>query len=139
MCQKAMKSKDRWVRSRTAVYNLAYHIIWCPKYRRKVLVGDVEDELRRLLLAKAKELGCDIETLEIMPDHVHMFVRTPPTIGVHFLIQQLKGSTARGLRKRFHSLMTRLPSMWTRSYYAESVGHISEDTIKRYIEGQKNR
>lgn len=134
-----MKTKDRWVNSKTAVYNLAYHIIWCPKYRRKVLVNEVEKELKRLLLMKANELNCKIETLEVMPDHVHVFIKTPPTIGVHFLVQQLKGVTARELRKQFKSLKTRLPNMWTRSYYAESVGQISEETIKRYIKEQKNK
>lgn len=134
-----MKTKDRWVNSKTAVYNLAYHIIWCPKYRRKVLVNEVEKELKRLLLMKANELNCKIETLEVMPDHVHVFIKTPPTIGVHFLVQQLKGVTARELRKQFKSLKTRLPNMWTRSYYAESVGHISEETIKQYIKEQKNK
>ena len=134
-----MKSKDRWVNSKTAVYNLAYHIIWCPKYRRKVLVNEVEKELKRLLLMKANELNCKIETLEVMPDHVHVFIKTPPTIGVHFLVQQLKGVTARELRKQFKTLKTRLPNMWTRSYYAESVGDISEETIKRYIKEQKNK
>lgn len=134
-----MKSKDRWVNSRTAVYNLAYHIIWCPKYRRKVLVNEVEVELKRLLFAKADELGCKIESLEVMPDYVHLFIKTPPTIGVHFLVQQLKGVTARELRRQFKFLKTRLPNMWTRSYYVESVGHISEETIKRYIEEQKGR
>lgn len=88
---------------------------------------------------KANELNCKIETLEVMPDHVHVFIKTPPTIGVHFLVQQLKGVTARELRKQFKSLKTRLPNMWTRSYYAESVGHISEETIKRYIKEQKNK
>ena len=134
-----MKSKDRWVNSKTAVYNLAYHIIWCPKYRKKVLVNEVEEELRLLLFKKAKELACTIETLEVMPDHVHLFIKTPPTIGVHFLIQQLKGITARELRKQFKHLKTGLPNMWTRSYYVESVGHISEEAIKRYIEQQKNK
>ena len=134
-----MKTKDRWVNSKTAVYNLAYHIIWCPKYRRKVLVNEVEKELKRLLLMKANELNCKIETLEVMPDHVHVFIKTPPTIGVHFLVQQLKGVTARELRKQFKSLKTRLTNMWTRSYYAESVGHISEETIKRYIKEQKDK
>lgn len=134
-----MKTKDRWVNSKTAVYNLAYHIIWCPKYRRKVLVDEVEKELKRLLLMKAEELNCTIETLEVMPDYVHLFIKTPPTIGVHFLVQQLKGVTARELRNQFQTLKTRLPNMWTRSYYVESIGHISEDTIKRYIEEQKNK
>ena len=88
---------------------------------------------------KAEELNCTIETLEVMPDYVHLFIKTPPTIGVHFLVQQLKGVTARELRNQFQTLKTRLPNMWTRSYYVESIGHISEDTIKRYIEEQKNK
>ena len=134
-----MGTKDRWVNSKTTVHNLGYHIIWCPKYRRKVLTGDIEQELKRLLNMKAEELGCQIKTLEVMPDHVHLFVKAPPTIGVHFLVQQLKGLTARELRKQFPTLKSRLPNMWTRSYYAESVGHISEDTVRRYIEGQKNK
>lgn len=134
-----MKSKDRWVNSKTSVYSLAYHIIWCPKYRRKVLTDEVEIELKRLLFLKAEELGCQIKTLKVMPDHVHIFIKTPPTIGVHFLIQQLKGMTARELRKQFPFLKSKLPNMWTRSYYVESVGHISEETIKRYIEEQKNK
>lgn len=134
-----MKTKDRWANSKTSVYNLAYHIIWCPKYRRKVLVDNVEKRLKELIHEKANELKCKIETLEVMPDHVHIFIKTPPTIGVHFLIQQLKGSTARKLRQEFHSLKTRLPNMWTRSYYVESVGHISENTVKKYIEEQKNK
>lgn len=132
-----MKTKDRWTNSKASVYNLAYHIIWCPKYRRKVLVDNVEKRLKELIHEKANELKCKIETLEVMPDHVHIFIKTPPTIGVHFLIQQLKGSTARKLRQEFHSLKTRLPNMGTRSYYVESVGHISENTVKKYIEEQK--
>ena len=134
-----MGTKDRWVNSKTTVHNLGYHIIWCPKYRRKVLTGDIEQELKRLLNMKAEELGCQIKTLEVMPDHVHLFVKAPPTIGVHFLVQQFKGLTARELRKQFPTLKSKLPNMWTRSYYVESVGHISEDTVRRYIEEQKNK
>jgi putative transposase len=134
-----MKSKDRWVKSKTCVYNLGYHLIWCPKYRRKVLVGEVETTLRQILTDKADELECDIQSLEIMPDHIHMFIKTPPTIGVHFLVQQLKGISARKLREKFHHLKTKLPNMWTRSYYAESVGHISEKTVRKYIEEQNNK
>ena len=134
-----MRTKDRWKRSATAVYNLGYHIIWCPKYRRKVLTDGIDNRLRQLIADKTDELSCEVRSLEIMPDHVHLFVKTPPTIGVHFLIQQIKGYTAHKLRNEFPQLKSKLPNLWTRSYFVESVGCISEDSVKRYIDSQKNR
>ncbi len=134
-----MESKDRWVTSRTSVYNLGYHIIWCPKYRRSILTGDVEERLKVLISEKSKYLGCTIEKMEVMPDHVHIFIKTPPTIAVHFLVAQLKGYTSRILRSEFRHLRSKLPCLWTRSYYVESVGHISEETIIKYIQEQKNK
>jgi putative transposase len=74
-----------------------------------------------------------------MPDHVHMFVKADPTFAPHYLVQQFKGLTSRRLRQEFPSLKSRLPSLWTRSYYCETIGHISEDTIRQYIADQKNR
>jgi putative transposase len=130
---------SRWKHGITTVHNLGYHIIWCPKYRRKVLTGDVEKRLIELLDEKSNEIGVEIETMEIMPDHVHLFVKTPPTAAPHWVVQQLKGYTSRRLRQEFSSLKSRLPTLWTRSYYIESIGHISEATIKRYIEDQKNQ
>ncbi len=134
-----MKSKDRWKNSNTSVYNLGYYIIWCPKYRRKVLIGEVEERLKELIYNKCNELECEIHELNIMPDHVYLFVKTKPTIAPHFLIQQLKGMTSRILRLEFKHLKTKLPNMWTRSYYIESVGHISQNTIEKYIQEQKNK
>lgn len=129
--------KERWTTSRTAVYNIAYHLIWCPKYRRRVLTGEVERRLADLLHRKAEELEITIETMEIMPDHVHLFVKSSPVNSPHYIVQQLKGSTSRILRQEFPSLKSRLPTLWTRSYYCESIGHISEDAVRRYIEEQK--
>lgn len=122
----------------TTVYNLGYHLIWCPKYRRPVLVGDVEKRLKELLLEKAKEIGVEIAELEVMPDHVHLFVKPAPTAAPHWVVQQFKGFSSHELRKEFPWLKSRLPTLWTRSYYVESVGHISEDSVKRYIEEQKH-
>ena len=130
---------QRWKHSNTTVYNLGYHIIWCPKYRRPVLVGDVEKRLRELLNQKAIEIHISIETMEIMPDHVHLFVKSPPTASPHWIVQQLKGYSSRILRQEIPSVKSRLPTLWTRSYYIESVGHISEKTIKKYIEEQKGK
>lgn len=132
-------SYSRWTTSNKAVYNIGYHLIWCPKYRRKVLVGSVEVELRRLLNEKADEIGIAIASIEVMPDHVHLFVKAPPTLAPHYIVQQLKGVTSRRLRQTFPHLKSRLPTLWTRSYYCESVGHISEDVVRRYIEDQKNQ
>lgn len=73
-----------------------------------------------------------------MPDHVHIFIKTKPTLAPHYIVQQLKGYTSRILRKEFPKLKSRIPTLWTRSYYCESIGHISEETVKKYINDQKN-
>lgn len=129
----------RWIHSNTTVHNLGYHLIWCPKYRKKVLVDGVDIRLKELLISKAEEIGCTIEKMEVMPDHVHLFVKSKPTLAPHYIVRQFKGYSSRILRKEFPSLKSRLPTLWTRSYYVESVGHISESTIKKYIEDQKKR
>ena len=134
-----MKSKDRWVNSNTSVYNLWYHIIWCPKYRRKVLINEIENKLKEIIITKCNELDCYVHELNIMPDHVHLFVKTKPTIAPHFLIQQIKGISSRILRNEFKELKRKMPNMWTRSYFIESVGHISQETIEKYIQEQKNK
>ena len=130
-------SECRWNHGRTAIYNPGYHLIWCPKYRRKALVGDIENRLRELLHQKARMIGVEIASLEIMPDHVDLFVKAKPGAAPQWITQQLKGSTSRILRKEFPRLKNKLSSLWTRSYYCESVGHISEETIRKYIQDQK--
>ncbi len=132
-------SGKRWKRSKAVVYNIGYHLIWCPKYRRKVLVGEVAERLKELLHEKAEKIEVEIVQMEIMPDHIHLFVKTVPTNSPHFIVHQLKGHTSRVLREEFSFLKSRLPSLWTRSYYVESVGHISEETIRKYIEDQKGK
>ena len=129
----------RWTHSNKAIYNIAYHLIWCPKYRRKVLVDKKENRLKELLFKKSQEIQISIEKMEVMPDHVHLFVKASPIDSPHWIVQQLKGYTSRMMRLEFPELKSRLPTLWTRSYYCESIGHISEDTIKRYIEEQKSR
>ena len=121
----------------TSVVNINYHIIWCPKYRRKILVGSVETRLKEILLEVAEECGCEIETMEVMPDHIHLFVKANPTIPIHLIVKNLKGKSSRMLRQEFPSLNTKLPCLWTRSYYCETIGCINEETIKKYIENQK--
>ena len=130
---------ERWTHSNKAVYNIGYHIIWCPKYRRKVLVDQIEIRLKELLLGISSSIDCHIETMDIMPDHIHIFIKCSPIHSPHYVVQQLKGKSSNILRKEFPSLKTRLPTLWTRSYYCESVGHISEAAVKKYIEEQKSK
>lgn len=133
-----MTLANRYISSSHCVYNLGYHIVFCPKYRRKVLVDGIDERLKELLKEKAQELEITIESMEVMPDHVQLFIRSKPTYAVHFVVNQLKGYSSVKLRKEFPKLKSRLPTLWTRSYFVESVGHISEDTMKKYIENQKN-
>lgn len=135
----SQSQKKRWTYSESCVYNLSYHIIWCPKYRKPILVGDVAERLRELLCEKAEANGWRIRTLEIMPDHVHVFLSATPSDAVAQILATLKGGTARQMREEFPYLKRFLPTLWTRSYYVESVGHVSSKTIEKYIADQKLR
>ena len=132
-----MTLANRYTSSRHSVYNVSYHIVFCTKYRRKVLIDGAEARLKELFLEKALELDIQIEDMEVMPDHVDLFVKSKPVYMIHFVINQLKGYASPRLRKEFPHIRTRLPSLWTRSYFVETIGHISESMVKRYIENQK--
>ncbi|WP_049998641.1 IS200/IS605 family transposase [Halococcus sediminicola] len=121
-------------RERTSIHNLHYHFIWCPKYRKAVLTDDVHDRLEALIHDKADELGVDIISLSIQPDHVHLFIEGDPTLAPNKIIQQVKGYSSRVLRDEFGSMG--LPSMWTRSYFVSSAGAVSDEIIEEYIEAQ---
>jgi len=128
-----------YARNAGAVFSLKYHLVFCPKYRKPVLVDAVAERLKALLHGKAEELNVTLHTLEVMPDHVHMFVESDPGMAPAKLAAQFKGSTARRLRQEFRHLRSQLPSLWSRSYYIGSVGHVSDATVRRYIESQKGR
>ena len=130
-------SSARYTTHAGGVYTLHYHFVWCPKYRRKVLHGALADRLKALLYEKAAGLGVTVEGLEVLPDHVHLFVAASPTDAPQYLANQFKGYTSRVLRDEFPGLKSRLPSLWSRSYYVGSAGHVSADTIQKYIEQQK--
>jgi putative transposase len=130
---------SRYAHNAGAVYSLKYHVVWCPKYRRPVLVDAVADRLRALLGEKASGLGMTVHALEVLPDHVHLFVESDPTRCVAEIVNRLKGYTSRVLRQEFPGLRSRLPTLWSRSYYAGSVGHVGAATIERYIASQKGR
>jgi putative transposase len=126
-------------RNSGAVFSLKFHIVWCPKYRKPVLVGDVAERLKALLAEKAAELGAVVHALEVMPDHVHLFVESDPTFSPSHLANQFKGFTSHVLRSEFPHLRSRLPTLWSRSYFAASVGHVTDAAVKRYIDTQWER
>jgi putative transposase len=112
-------------------------VVWCPKYRRKVLTGNIELRLKELIQETCEELQCELIELELMPDHVHLLVEVDPQFGIHKLIKAIKGKTSRILRKEFPILTTKLPTLWTNSYFVSTVGGAPLAVIKQYIENQK--
>lgn len=132
-------TSTRYRKNAGAVFSLKYHIVWCPKYRRPVLSEQIAQRLEELLNLKAEELGCKILSKEIMPDHVHLFVESDPTHCIAEIVNQMKGYSSHTLREEFPGLKSRLPRLWSRSYYAGTVGHVNEATIRKYIENQKGK
>ena len=128
-----------YARNAGAVFSLKYHLVFCPKYRKAVLRGNVETRLKALLTEKAHALHITVHTMEVLPDHVHLFVESDPGMAPAKIAAQLKGYTSRVLRQEFQHLRSQLPSLWSRSYYIGSVGHVSDATVRRYIANQKGR
>ena len=128
---------QRYARNTGAVFSFGYHLVWCPKYRKPVITGDVEVRLKELLIEKCAEHGWEVVALETMPDHVHLFLRADPTDAPVRIAAQLKGYTSRTLRAEFVHLRRLMGTLWSRSYFMCSVGHVSAETITRYIELQK--
>ena len=119
------------------VYSCKYHVVWCPKYRRKVLTDGVDIRLKELLLSYAANMNVDILEMEIMPDHVHLLVEVDPQYGIHKTVTALKGYTSKVLRDEFPTLRTRMPALWTNSYFVSTVGGAPLEAVKQYIENQK--
>lgn len=130
---------NEYVHKNGIVYKNQFHIIFSPKYRKPVLTGNVEKRLKEILYEEAEQMNVDIKALEIMPDHVHMFIEFDPRLMLHKVIKRFKGTSSHILREEFPFLKSSMPSLWTRSYFSCSVGHISEETITKYIESQKRR
>jgi putative transposase len=120
-------------------YLLQYHCVWCPKYRRRVLTGPVADRLEQLVPEIVKGLEGEVIELVVREDHVHLFVSVPPKVSPAHCVHQIKGKTSRILREEFPSLRSRLPTLWTRSYFVGSAGAVASGTIRRYIEDQKGK
>lgn len=120
------------------VYSCKYHVVFCPKYRRPVLVNGVDTRLRDIAIQLASELGVDILEMEVMPEHVHLLVEVDPQFGIHRFVKNLKGRSSRLLRQEFPHLTSRLPTLWTNSYFVSTVGGAPLAIVKQYIENQKN-
>lgn len=123
--------------NKNVVFSCKYHVVWCPKYRRRLLVGAVEARLKHLLTEVVTEHGSILIELETMPDHVHILLDVDPQHGIHRLVKAMKGRTSRILRAEFPELRSRVPTLWTNSYFVSTVGGAPLDVIKRYIEDQK--
>lgn len=127
-----------YLHKNTSVSLLRYHFVWCPKRRRKVLTGRVALRLKELLEEKTAELDWSIVALDIMPDHVHLYLGTDPDVSPTQVMHALKGYTSRVLRQEFPGLQT-MPSLWTRSSWVSTAGNVSAETIQRYVSEQKTR
>jgi REP-associated tyrosine transposase len=119
------------------VYSCQYHVIFCPKYRRKVLYPPLDTRLKELIKEKQETYGYTILGMEVMPDHVHLLLDVNPQIGIAKIVGQVKGYTAHTLRTEYPWLKKRLPSLWTRSKFVSSVGSVTLEVVQRYIESQK--
>jgi len=126
-----------YLSSQTSIYFLNYHFVWCSKYRRKVLVDAIAKRLDDLIRLKCQELKCEVLALSIESDHVHLFVKASPQLAPNRIIGTIKGYTSRSMRQQFPELRSKLPTLWTRSYFVSTHGHISDDMIQKYIEEQK--
>ncbi|WP_031492563.1 IS200/IS605 family transposase [Succinivibrio dextrinosolvens] len=119
------------------VYSCRYHVVWCPKYRRPVLVEGVDVRLKSLIVETCSKMNVDIIEMEIMPDHVHLLIEVDPQFGIHRAVKQIKGVSSRVLRQEFSWLKSRIPTLWSNSYFVSTVGGAPLAVIKRYIENQK--
>ena len=128
----------KWKTNRNVVYSCKYHVIWCPKYRRPVLTATVGQRLKEIVGEVVEERGAELLEIEVMPDHVHLLLEVDPQYGIHRLVKQIKGRSSRILRQEFRHCRSRLPSLWTNSYFVATVGGAPLAVVKQYIEKQKD-
>ncbi len=120
------------------VYRCSYHVVWCPKYRRDVIQGDVDIRLKQIIREVCEEKRATIIEVETMPDHVHLLVSVDPQYGIHRLVKGIKGRSSRLLRQEFPHLKSRMPTLWTNSYFVATTGGATLEVIKKYVENQRN-
>ena len=123
--------------TRSSTYACEYHIIWCTKYRRTALSAEIQARFKELVLESQEKYGYIVRAVETMTDHVHLLISIPPTEAVGIMIGKIKGMTAKVLREEFPHLKSRLPNLWTRSYFVASTGSVTLEALKQYVEIQK--
>ena len=131
-----MKDLIKYKSNRNIVYSCKYHIVWCPKYRRKVLVGDIVVRLKEIIRQLAKEMQVEIIEMEVVEDHIHLLCEIDPQLGVNKFVKAVKGRSSRILRSEFPHLKSKLPTLWTNSYFVSTVGGAPLEVVKQYIENQ---
>ena len=129
---------DKYRTTETTVYCCRYHVIFCPKYRRRVLREPIAERFKELILDVAAKNNFYVIEMEVMPDHVHLLLDVDPTVGINIVVSRIKGYTAHYLTREFPELRRKLPTLWTRSKFIATVGSVSLDTVKEYIESQKS-
>ncbi len=134
-----MVKQGHWTSARGCVYNVNYHFVWSVKYRRNVLVGDVADTLADLHISIAQDKGFVLNTQEVMPDHVHLFVTAHPKFAPASIVKIVKGITAKKLFEQYPDLRKQLwkGHLWNPSYYVGTCGDTTKEVIRKYIETQK--
>lgn len=120
------------------VYSCQYHAIFCPKYRRKVLINGIDQRFKELVLQKQQEYKYEVIEMEVMADHVHLLLDVNPKVGIYQVISKIKGYTSKTLRDEYPELVSKLPTLWTNSRFISTVGAITLEVVKKYIEEQKN-
>ena len=126
-------------KTRYSIYNLNYHIVWIPKYRRKLFTGQMEFRLGEIIRESCIRNNISVLALEIMPDHIHLFVSAPPRWSPSEIVNIIKGYSSRKMRQEFLQLKKIIKDeLWTRTYFVGSAGTVTSETIKKYIAEQKN-
>jgi putative transposase len=127
---------NKYISNGNCKFNISYHIVWIPKYRKYILKNNVENRFKQLLSEKISQLHLHYFVVECMPDHVHLFIKSNPNYTISYIVQQLKGYTSFKLRKEF-SFLNKYKSLWANGYFCETIGNITQETVIIYINNQK--
>jgi putative transposase len=129
---------DKIRSNNNVTYRCAYHVVWCPKYRRDVIKAPVDARLKEIIAEVCAEKKATIIAIETMPDHVHLLLSVDPQYGIHRLVKGIKGRSSRLLRQEFPHLKSRMPTLWTNSYFVATTGGATLEVIKKYVENQRD-
>ena len=132
------QNRPAYKSNNNVVYSCKYHLVWCPKYRRSVLLGGADERLKTIIRATCAELAAEVLEMEVMPDHVHLLVEVDPQFGIARLVRSIKGRSSRILRREFLWCRKYMPSLWTNSWFVATAGGAPLEIVKQYIEQQKH-